>query len=126
MSKKTFKLFRGAMAAAVAVLIALAIQTGNVIMPLVAVGVAMGLLYLGKKRVKEVTEDERIYRISEKASRKAVSVIAPLMAVAGAVLLALSKSLYPQFEQAGLALAYSVCALMVCYYIFYVYYEKKY
>ena len=45
------------------------VAKGNFIVPLIAIVVGTSLLYLYKKNVNEVMEDERVYKISEKASR---------------------------------------------------------
>ncbi len=70
-------------------------------------------------------ENERTYRISERAARITLAVFVPLVAITAAVLIGLSKSVTPEVRTAGYALAYTVCALMVFYSGFYYYYEKK-
>ncbi len=125
MDKKKFRLCRIIITMAVAALVGWSVTTGNALLPLIAVGVGMGLLYLCKKRVKGVIEDERIYKISEKASRITLAVLAPIIAVAGVVLIALSKRGSADLSQIGFTLAYTACALMVLYTVLYFYYEKK-
>ena len=64
----------------------------------------MGLLYLSKRQLKEIVEDERIYKTREKASRVTIAIFGPVIAVAGAVLIALRKSVTVELEQAGFTL----------------------
>lgn len=125
MDKKRFRLCRIIITMAVAALIGWSVATGNTLLPLIAIGGGMGLLYLCKKRVKGVIEDERIYKISEKASRITLAVLAPIIAIAAVVLISLSKGVSAELRQAGFTLAYTACALMVLYFIFYMYYERK-
>jgi len=111
---------------AVGALIGWSVLAGNSMLLLVAVIVGMVLLYLCKSRVEEVIEDERVYRISEKASRRTLQVFGLTIAVIGIALVVLSKSGYAELTQAGLALVYSACGLLVLYLIFYGYYSRKY
>ena len=126
MSRKMFKLCTVVITMIVAALIAWAITTGNALIPIPAVIAGVVILYLFRRGVKEVVEDERIYRIADKASRRTVQILGILMAVAGATLIAVSRSGSPSLEQAGYALAYSVCAMLVIYYITYIYYNRKF
>jgi uncharacterized membrane protein len=126
MDKKKFQLYRQIVTVVVAALVGWSVAAeASVIVPLIGIGAGMGLLYLLKKRVKEVMEDERTYRISERASRITVGVFAPVAVVAAIVLITLSGNVLPDLKQAGSALAYSACALMVLYHIFHLYYERK-
>ncbi len=101
------------------------ISTENPFLALVAVIVAMALLYLCKTRVEEVLEDERIYRISEKASRRTFQVIILTIGLLGVVLITLGKGAFVEYKQIGLILAFSVCALLILYLFFYGYYSKR-
>lgn len=125
MSRKTLKLCRIVIGMGVGASVGWSVAVENAVLPLIAVGVGMGLLYLCKRQLKEVIVDERIHKISEKASRITIAVFGPMIAVAGAVLIALRKNVLAEFEQAGFTLAYSACALALLYYILYVYYERK-
>ena len=101
------------------------ISTENPFLALVAVIVAMALLYLCKTRVEEVLEDERIYRISEKASRRTFQVIILTIGLLGVVLITLGKGAFVEYKQIGIILAFSVCALLILYLFFYGYYSKR-
>ena len=126
MSRKTFKLCGVIITMVVAALISWAIVAGNALIPVPAVAAGTVILYLCKKRVKEVVEDERVYRIAEKASRLTIQISGILMAIAGATLLAASRGGSPDLEQTGFAVAYSACGLLLIYYISYIYYNKKF
>ncbi|MCD6403258.1 MAG: DUF2178 domain-containing protein, partial [Candidatus Aenigmarchaeota archaeon] len=93
---------------------------GNALLPAVAFSIGMVLIALGKRGVKEVMEDERTQRISEKASRRIYQVFVMGTALAGTTLIALSKHI-----EVGYTLAFSACVLLILYIIFYGYYSRK-
>lgn len=125
MSKNSYNTCRKAVTAAIGMAVAIAVVLGNVFVPLAAVLIGMGILYLCRRRVKEVIIDERNRRIGEKAARLAFAVYGPAVAVLSAVLLALSRSTYPDLAPVGLTLAYSAAVLVVLYDVLYYYFEKK-
>jgi uncharacterized membrane protein len=126
MDKKFFQKCRILVTIAVAIVVGWSvIAETSVFIPLAGIGAGMALLYLLKRRVKEVMADERSYLISEKASRTALAIFAPLMAVVAMVLIVLSSSVLPDYGEAGTVLAYSVCALMVLYHVAHLYHERK-
>lgn len=126
MDKKKFQMYRQIVTVIVAALVSWSVAAeASVVVPLIAIGAGMLLLYLLKRRVKEVMEDERTYQISEKASRTAVAIFAPMVVVVAVVLIILRNSILPNLKQAGTALAYSGCVLMVLYHISHLYHERK-
>ncbi len=125
MDRKTYAICGVIIAMTLGGVIGFSITIENVILPIVAVTVGMALLYLCKSRVKEVIEDERTHRISERASRKTFQIFTPSVALIGVILIAW-RNKYPNLAQSGFTLAYSVCALLMLYNIFYMYYNKKY
>ena len=125
MSKRIYRLCRMVITAAIAILIVWSITTGNALVPIFAIAGGMGLMYLLGKRVKGVLRDERTYHINEKACRFTLGIFGPIIAVASAVLIALSKTTSPELAPVGLTLAYSACVLVLIYYGFYMYYSSK-
>jgi len=126
MNRKEFRRIGAIMTVAVAAITGWSVAIGNAIVPIVAVTVGLALLYFFRSRVTQVIEDERIYKIGEKASYITLRVFTVITALTGALLVALSRSGLVDFEQAGLTLAFTACASMVLYIIFYGYYGKKY
>jgi uncharacterized membrane protein len=125
MNRRQFALCGILITMALGAVIGWSISTENPFLALVAVIVAMALLYLCKTRVEEVLEDERIYRISEKASRRTFQVIILTIGLLGVVLITLGKGAFVEYKQIGLILAFSVCALLILYLFFYGYYSKR-
>ena len=79
-----------------------------------------------KSRVKQVIEDERVYRISEKASRRTIQVVGTTTALIGLSILGLSKSGYLELVDVGYSLACFATVLLMVYMIFYGYYARKF
>lgn len=125
MNRKEFRRCGMVIGAFVGALVGVSVAAGNAVLPIVALIVGLTFEYLCRRRVTEVIEDERILRISEKASRSTFQVFVITIGVIGAVLTALRKTEYAQFTQAGSTLAFSACALLILYLIFYGYYSRK-
>ena len=96
------------------------VSKGNALLPVIAFSIGIVLIALGKRGVKEVMEDERTHRISEKVSRRIYQVFVIGAALAGTTLIALNKHI-----EVGYTLAFSACALVLLYMVFYGYYSKR-
>lgn len=125
MDEKKFRRCAMIVGAFVGASVGWSVATGNAVLVIIAVIIGLTFEHLCRRRVTDVIEDERIYRISEKASRRTFQVFIVIFGVIGAVLIALSKSGYGEFRQAGFTLALSVCALIISYLTFYGYYSRK-
>ena len=126
MERKKFKLYGLVITIAVGFLVGLSAARGEPAIAIVAVIIGMMLLYSLKSRVKQVIEDERIYRISEKASRRTIQVVGTTTAILGLTLIGLSRSGHLKLTEVGFSLAYFATALLMVYMIFYGYYAKKF
>ena len=126
MERKKFKLYWLVITIVIGFVIGLSAFRGEPIIAIVAVVIGMILLYVLKSRVKQVIEDERIYKISEKASRRTIQVVGTTTAVLGLSILGLSRSGYLELAEVGYSLAYFAAVLLMVYMIFYGYYAKKF
>ena len=126
MNKKRFTLFRILIVVAIGIAVGWSVTAGNAIAPIPVVLIGIGLLYFTRSKVKDVLEDERLNTIREKSSRLTFQIFGITAAVAGAVMLALSKNIYPDLASVGFTLIYSVCALIILDYIAYAYFARKY
>jgi uncharacterized membrane protein len=126
MERKKFKLYGLVITIIVGFVIGLSAFRGEPITAIVAVVVGMLLLYALKSRVKQVIEDERDYRISEKASRRTIQVVGTTTALLGLSILGLSKSGYLELVDVGYSLAGFATVLLMVYMIFYGYYANKF
>jgi uncharacterized membrane protein len=70
-------------------------------------------------------EDERTYQVAEKASRITFQIVVLSFGLVGTALIAIRNS-YPEYTSLGLFLACASCGILVLYFLFYVYYNKKY
>ena len=126
MERKKFKLYGLVITIVVGFVIGLSAIRGESITAIVAVVIGMMLLYMLKSRVKQVIEDERIYRISEKASRRTIQIVGTTTAILGLSIMGLSRSGYLELTEVGYSLACFAAALLMVYMIFYGYYAKKF
>jgi uncharacterized membrane protein len=126
MERKKFKLYGLVITIIVGFVIGLSAFRGEPITAIVAVVVGMLLLYALKSRVKQVIEDERDYRISEKASRRTIQVVGTTTALLGLSILGLSKSGHLDLVEVGYTLACFATILLMIYMIFYGYYAKQF
>jgi len=120
MDKKQFTLYEIIMIAILGAIVGYSVYIKNMLLSLFAVVAGVTLLSLAKRKVTEVLEDERIYRISEKASRKTLQIFGISAALIGVIMIS-SK----EFAQAGFALSFAAIALIILYLIFYGYYNKR-
>jgi uncharacterized membrane protein len=126
MSLKTFTRIRIFILIIMVGLISWAVVNDNLWIPILVIIAALAILFLFRRRVKEVVVDERVYSIAEKASLVAFRVFGIATAVIGITLVALGWQSASDLYKIGLTLAYSACGLLVIYYIAYLYYNRKY
>lgn len=125
MSRRWFRLLGAVITLTVVALIGWSIATENAVVPIPAAIVGLVLLYLLRRQVRDVVEDERNYKISEKASRFAMQVFAVVAAISGVTLTALSTNDSTPLREAGLTLAFCACGLLILYLIAYAYHSRK-
>lgn len=122
---KNYQKLRIIVAIFIGIVVGLSVTMGTIIPAVLAIVIGAMISYIYKKNTSEILEDERIAKVSEKASRIAIVVFSISIAFIGMFLIIL-RSAYPDYTQAGFTLSYAAVALLVLYYIFYGYYNKKY
>ena len=120
MDQKQFAIYAAVVCAIMGAVVGYGVSKGDALLPVIAFSTGIVLIALGKRGVKEVMEDERTQRISEKASRKIYQVFVMGAALAGTTLIALNKHI-----EVGYTLAFSACVLLVLYLVLYSYYNRK-
>ena len=125
MERKKFILYSMLIIMIVGFFIGLSAIRAEPITAIFAVFIGLIILCTLKSRVKQVIEDERAYRISEKASRRTIQVVGTTTALIGLSIMGLSKSGYLEFIEVGYTLACFATVLLMVYMIFYGYYAKK-
>jgi uncharacterized membrane protein len=114
MTAKKFKIYRLIIAATLAAIFSTSIVARNYAIPIISLVVAIGFIYMMKKSVKEVLEDERDYEIAGKAARYAMGIYSYLMLVV-ILILFIGRAYVGSFDVITSILAYSVCSLIIIY-----------
>ena len=122
---ENYKIVRVIITMFVAVVAGISVELGEIIPAIFAIVIGGMVSYIYKRTTDETLEDERIVKISEKASRMAMVLFSISIAIIGLFFITM-RNQYPDFIQAGYTLAYSAVALLGLYYVFYGYYNKKY
>ncbi|MDY9923449.1 DUF2178 domain-containing protein [Methanobacterium sp.] len=122
---KNYQILRIIVAIFVGTVVGLSVTIGTILPAILAIIIGAMISYIYKKNTNEIIEDERITKVSEKASRIAIVLFSISIAFIGMFLIMLRNE-YPDFTQAGFTLSYASVALLTLYYIFYWYYNKKY
>ncbi len=120
MNRKQFAMCGVIISAIIGAIVGYSVQIHNFVLPLIAVTAGILILHLLRRKVDEVIEDERIYRISDKASRRTLQVFGIGTALVGTTLISLER-----FQEIGYALNISVCILLILYMIFYAFYSRS-
>ena len=120
MNRKQFAMCGAVIAAIIGAIVGYSIHIHNVALPFVAVIAGILVLHMLRRNVSEPIEDERIYRISDRASRRTLQVFGIGTALAGTTLISLGR-----YQEIGYALDISVCILLILYMIFYAFYSRR-
>lgn len=122
---ENYKIVRVIITIFVAAAAGISVELGEIIPAVFTIVIGGMISYIYKKNTDETLEDERIVKISEKASRMAMVLFSISIAVIGLFFITM-RNQYPDLIQAGYTLSYSAVAILALYYIFYGYYNKKY
>lgn len=125
MTGKTLRILTAVLSMVLALVVGWSITANNLIVPVVAVVLAMGLSYLLRRGTKEVTRDERTTLLYEKAAGATIRLCVPLAAFVGIILFALRERLSAEMVATGNVLAYVACILLLVHLAFYSYYVRK-
>jgi len=123
MKKEAYKRVQAAVAAGTGIGMAVAVLQNSIYLALGVVLAGMGIMYLSSRKVTEETKDEMVYRMAEKASRRAFQVFVPVAAFAG--LFIVVTNWFTELNQVGQTLVYSALGLMLLYSLFYSYYGRS-
>jgi uncharacterized membrane protein len=126
MDSKSYRRYLALATTILAAIVAWSVIAQNMMVAVAGVSATMILLYLLRKRVKEVMIDERVHRISQMASRTTLQVFGWVSAASAFILIAFGRTISTGFEQAGYTLAYATCALLLMYSVLYKYYGSKF
>ncbi|KUK75745.1 MULTISPECIES: DUF2178 domain-containing protein [Methanobacterium] len=125
MNRKNYQFFRVLIIIFVASTVALGVSLGSLVLAGLSFGMGIVLSIFLRRKLDEVTEDERTKVIAGDASRMAMILFLVVITVVGIVVLAL-KNVFPQYTQAGITLCDASGLLVILYTGTYWYYNKKY
>ena len=125
MTEKTLKTATSTITAVLAIVVAGSIVTGNYIVSIIGVVLALLLVSLLRSRTKEVTQDERTKALYNDAAGATLKLCAPIAGVGAVILIALQDQIASNIVSAAYGLAYGVCVLLVVHSAFYSYLSRK-
>jgi uncharacterized membrane protein len=127
MEKKKTKVLVIILLSIIVCIIGWLISNETIVFPIFAI-VLVGIIlaYMLSTGKREVIEDERTYKIGEKASRRTIQVVAVLTGVMGIGFILISNLGFLDVADTGYSLAYVACGLLIVYMIFFRYYTGKY
>lgn len=125
MKKKQFRVISLITTMIMGAVIGFSVSIGNPVLAVSSFFAGMAVMYLSKRRLEGVVEDERIRQISHKASWITLQFIALSFSLIGAALVAM-RNTYPGYTDFGFFMAYVSCAVLVLYSLFYMYYNREY
>jgi uncharacterized membrane protein len=125
MTGKTLRTATAAIAVALAIVVGWSIVTRNLIVPIIAIVLAIGLSYLLRRSTKEVTGDERTSLLYERAAGATIRFCVPVAGVGGVIIIALQGHLPADMVSVAYTLAYTACVLLLVHSAFYSYYSRK-
>jgi uncharacterized membrane protein len=112
-------------AAALAIVSGWSVASENFISLLIAIVLAMTLLYFFNKSTREITQDERTSALYTRASRSTIALTVPLAAIVSVLLIAFKEHLPEDVVVASYTLAYFSCVILLVHSAFYSYYNRK-
>ncbi|MBA2841201.1 putative membrane protein [Methanococcus maripaludis] len=125
MDLKTYKKYIRILILAVAILVSLAISTGNGYLAVLIVVIGIFTKMNLRKKLDEVIEDELLHKVAEKASYLTIQVVCLIFALLSVFLTAF-KSYVPEYALIGTLLAYSALCLLFVNMLFRYIFSKKY
>jgi uncharacterized membrane protein len=124
MTYKKFKAIKIVIAMILGAVIAQAVIFGNYYLAGATILTAFAVIWVARKKVKEVMADERDFQLAGRAARISMTVFSSVGAVASFIFMA-EREASPLLGIIGSTLAYSICFLLLLYSILFSYYGKQ-
>lgn len=123
--KNVIRLVGGALGGTAGVVGGISIVSGRYLSGVLILILGIGGLYVYKRKFLGKYIDERDYLISEKSARRTVQITGLVLGLSSVVLLGLTNTDQGNYTQAGYALGYATCFLLLTKLLSYYYYRKK-
>ncbi|MDK2849602.1 MAG: hypothetical protein PWP03_609 [Candidatus Woesearchaeota archaeon] len=120
MTRNQFVILNMIISGSLGAVVGYAVSSGNFLLSFIAVVVALFLVVYLRKKTNLIIFDERVFRVSEKASRKTLNLFLVISSIVGLLLITKDKN-----NVIGYTLLYSVCFLLILYLILYAFYNTR-
>jgi uncharacterized membrane protein len=125
MTGKTFRIIKAVLAMVLAIAAGWSVVTQNYNVLVITILIAVGLVYVLRRKTKEILKDERSALLYEKAAGSTVRFCVPAIAIGSAVIALLGDKLALEMVSVSYTLAYTACAFLLAHAAFYSYYSRK-
>lgn len=125
MSFRTYTILKLVIVIILVALVTLAVNYGIAWIPIPAALIAVLVMLLTRRSVKEVVADERNYTIANRASRFTFQAGAIIMTFIGITMEALNRNGHPELEPYALTLMFSAAGLLILYLLSILYHSGK-
>jgi uncharacterized membrane protein len=124
-SYKTFRKWQAIMGMIIGAVTGASVVLEIWIIPIPVIVIGVIVITILRRRVKDIVADERTFAIVGNASRLTVQIAVIGMAATGVILLIVSHGESKGLTQAGFALEYAACALLIINSLAYTYYSRR-
>jgi len=125
MKLEQYKQIRSAITTVIGIAVAIAVVQDNIFLALVAVTIGVVALYLSRRRLTEIEQDERTILIRSKAASTTLAITTVAMAIIGLSLVFLSRQWIDNYEQIGYLLAFQANFILALNALLNYYYRNK-
>lgn len=125
MKLESYKRIRSAITAFIAALVGIGVVRNSIIIALVAVTLGIIALYLLRRGLTEIENDERTVLIRSKAASTTLAIATVSMAIIGLSLVFMSRQWIGDYEQVGYILAYQANIILALNAVLNYYYRNK-
>jgi uncharacterized membrane protein len=125
MSYKTYRMWCGIIGMILGAVMAASLVVEKWMISVIAIAIAIVILTILRRRVKEIVADERTATVTGKAAQLSMQIAILGMALLGVIILAVNYNASAELKQVGFAFEYAACALMVINLLVYTYYDHK-
>jgi len=125
MDVKTYQKYIKILVVIIAILVSLAVSTGNGYLAVLIVTIGILAKINLRKKLDDVIEDELVLKVAEKASYMTIQVVCLLFALSSVFLTTFGKYI-PEYMLVGNLLAYSTLFFLSINVLFRYFYSKKY
>ena len=125
MNLEQFKKIRSAITAAIGIAVAIAVVQNSIFLALAAVTLGIVVLYVIRRELTEIDQDERTILIRSKSASSTLTITTMAMAIIGLSLVFLSGQWIGNYEQVGYLLAFQANIILALNALLNYYYRNR-